>query len=171
MHAELIALRLIHIVCGIFWVGSGLFSAIFLAPALASSGADAGRVMAALAQRKLFVVMPVAAVLTILSGARLLSIASAGFTVSYMRSPSGRMFAWSGTFAIVAFVLSLVLGRPFMLRAGKLAAAAASAAEGERARLLAQAAAARRIGGIASTIALVLLVLAAAGMSVARYVS
>ena len=44
MIAEILVLRLVHVLGGMFWVGSGLFSTFFLLPALAGAGpAAAGR--------------------------------------------------------------------------------------------------------------------------------
>ena len=72
MSTELVVLRLVHILGGIFWLGSGLFTTFFLIPALGRAGpAAAGPVMGALQQRRLFTVLPVVALLTILSGVRL----------------------------------------------------------------------------------------------------
>src|SRR5688500_5509174 len=69
MNAELIVLRLIHIVGGVFWVGSALFTAFFLMPTLMQAGPSAaGPVMGGLQQRKLMVWLPVVAVLVMLSG-------------------------------------------------------------------------------------------------------
>ncbi len=171
MPAELLVLRLVHILCGTFWVGSGVFTAFFLTPALAAPGVDAMKVFASLANRRLFVVLPVSALLTIGSGARLMSIASAAAGGSYFASASGKTFAASGACAVLAFVLSLLLGRPLFARAAQLVTSAAGKPEGERAEVMRRAAQLRQRGAIASTIAVTLLVLAAAGMSVARYVA
>jgi uncharacterized membrane protein len=169
MIAELLLLRFVHIVGGVFWVGSGLFTAFFLAPALTSSGANAGQIFAALGRRRLFVALPVVALLTIGSGARLMWITSGGFAAAYRASAMGRTFIWSGAAAIAAFLLSLLIARPAAVRAGQLASAAATAAEDERARLVAQAAAVRRWGSLASALAVGLMALSATGMSIARY--
>nr|MBA2459651.1 hypothetical protein [Gemmatimonadales bacterium] len=61
--------------------------------------------------------------------------------------------------------------RPAAVRSGQLAASVAAAGD-ERARtdLTAQLAALRRRGAVASTVVVILLVLGAAGMAVARYV-
>src|SRR5687767_4768281 len=113
MATELIVLRIIHILGGIFWLGSGLFTAFFLIPALGRLGpASAGPVMGALQQRRLFTILPVIAVLTILSGIRLLQIASAGFSAQYFDSRTGQTFLWSGVAAIIAFLLSVLVSRP-----------------------------------------------------------
>src|SRR5688572_511033 len=99
MHAEILLLRVIHVLGGIFWVGSLFFTSVFLLPALALSG-QAGPVMAGLRQRKFLQVIPIIAVLTMLSGFRLLWIASAGSFGAYASSPVGRTFTLGGSFAV-----------------------------------------------------------------------
>jgi uncharacterized membrane protein len=172
MYAELLLLRLVHVLGGLFWVGSGLFTALFLMPALAGAGPAAmGPVMGALQRRRLFTVLPTVAVLTIASGLRLLWIGSDGLEATYFATPSGLTFALSGAAATVAFLLSLLVVRPGMVRAGALTAEMASARdEPTRASLATRAAALRRRASVASQVAMVLLVLGAAGMAVGRYV-
>ena len=170
MPAELIVLRLVHVLGGIFWVGSGLFTAFFLVPALGQAGPGAaGPVMGALQQRRLFTVLPIVAVLTILSGLRLLYIASGGFDGAYLDSPAGRTYFWSGMASIAAFLLSLLMARPAAVRAGQIAAQLARATEEERGRLAAEAERLRRRSGASSVAATALLVAAAAGMAIGRY--
>ncbi|MBA3260034.1 MAG: hypothetical protein H0T68_11295 [Gemmatimonadales bacterium] len=170
MQAELLVLRLVHVLGGIFWVGSGLFTTLFLVPVLASSGATAGQVMAGLQQRRLFSVLPTVAFLTILSGLRLMWLTSAGFSAAYFAAPSGLTYAVSGLAATVAFVLALLVVRPAAVRSASLAASLAAADETRRAELTAELGSLRRRGAIGSTVVIVLLVLGAAGMAVARYV-
>jgi uncharacterized membrane protein len=171
MHAELLVLRLIHILSGIFWIGSGLYTFFFLSPALASTPAAMGQVMAALQRRRVFAVQQIAAGLVILSGLRLLMIDSAGFSGSYFATGTGRTFAISGVFAIIAAVFNFGVARPTMLRAGAVAASlAASADAGEKARLTRELDRLRKRGTIAATLAVGFGILAASGMAVARYV-
>lgn len=47
MYAELLILRIVHVLSGTFWVGSMLFTMIFLFPSLQEAGPAAGSVMAA----------------------------------------------------------------------------------------------------------------------------
>lgn len=171
MTAELLLLRLIHILGGIFWLGTGLFSALFLAPALAMSGVDAGRVFAALQQRRFFTILPLVAVLTIASGLRLLWIGSGGVDARYFATATGATYGYSGAATIVAFLLSMLISRPSAARAGQLAAALASAPETGPARLASEIEALRRRGLVAGNIAMALLILGAAGMAVARYLA
>jgi uncharacterized membrane protein len=170
MTAELIVLRLIHILGGIFWVGSGLFTTFFLVPSLTSAGPAAGAVMGGLQKRRLFTILPIVALATILSGARLMWITSGGFRAEYFESRSGGTYAIAAAASIIAFLLSLAVSRPMAVRSAKLAGEIAQAPEGEpRARLAAELARVRRRGAVATTIGVSLLVIAGAGMAVARY--
>jgi uncharacterized membrane protein len=170
MNAELLVLRLVHIVGGIFWVGSMMFTSFFLIPALGSSPAVAGQVMAGLEKRRLFTLLPIVALLTILSGIRLLWIASVGFSDAYFSTSTGRTFAASGVGAIVAFLLSVLVSRPGFVRVGRLGATlAATTDEGVKQRISAEMARLRRRVSIANAIVATLLLLAAAGMATARY--
>ena len=170
MSTELIVLRLVHILGGIFWLGSGLFTTFFLIPALGRVGPTVvGPVMGALQQRRFFTVLPVVALLTMLSGFRLFQIVSAGFAPVFMASQTGQTFLWSGIAAVVAFLLSLLVARPAMLRAGQLGASMANLPEDQRAARVAELEALRRRSSLASIAATTLLITAAAGMAVARY--
>jgi uncharacterized membrane protein len=168
MRIEFLVLRLIHILGGIFWLGSGAFTTFFLAPALARSGVNAGQVFGALQARKLFAILPGVAVLTILSGLRLIWIDSAGFDPRYFASATGAAFAIGGAAAVTAFLLSLLVTRPSNVRAGKLGASMATATEGERVRIAAGMTRLQRRASLAGSIAMVLLIFGAAGMAVAR---
>ena len=171
MRAEFLVLRLVHILSAITWVGSGVYTSFFLIPALSSSPAVMGQVVAGLERRRFFLVLQIVAGLTILSGLRLLWIDSAGFAGGYFASGTGRMFAISGGVAIIAAVLSFGVSRPAVIRAGAIAASlAASTDAGERERLTAQLAGLRRRGAIAGALAVGFGLIAASGMAIARYV-
>src|SRR5437867_7182367 len=171
MHAELLILRLIHILTAIMWVGSSIFTTFFLAPALASTPAVLGQVMAGLQKRRIATVMPIVATLTILSGLRLLWIDSAGFSGSYFDTGSGRTFAYGGLAALIAYVIAFGIARPIGARGAKIGAALSGSPEpSERERLLAELDRLRRRGAILTQSAVGLGILAAAGMAIARYV-
>lgn len=172
MTAEILVLRLVHILGGIFWLGSGLFTAIFLVPALARLGpASAGPVMGALQQRRIFTVVPLVAIATILSGLRLLHIASHGFTPAYFSTGTGGTLLWSGIAAIVGFLLALTVARPAMMRANQLGASMATVPDAERGARAAEIERLRRRGANVNSLAILLIVAAAAGMAVARYLN
>ena len=171
MRAELLVLRLIHILSAIMWVGSTMYTSFFLVPALSSSPAVMGQVLAGLQRRRSLLVLQIVAALTILSGLRLLWIDSAGFAAGYFESGTGRMFGISAGAAILAAVLSFGVAQPAMARAGALAASLAGSANGgERERLTSELNGLRRRGTVASTVAVAFGLLAASGMAIARYV-
>jgi uncharacterized membrane protein len=170
MNAELLVLRLVHILGGIFWVGSLMFTSFFLMPALGSSPAVAGEVMAGLQKRRLFTLLPIVALLTILSGIRLLWIVSVGFSEAYLSTSTGRTFSASAAAAIIAFLLSLLVSRPSFLRVGRLSATLATTTDqGARQRISAEMLRLRRRVSVANAIVAALLLLTAAGMAIARY--
>ena len=104
MAVELLVLRLIHILGGVYWVGAGLFSTFYLAPALKASGlAVVGAVMGHMQKRHMFTVMPVVAILTMLSGIRLMMIVSGGDSHWFVHR-AGHTYSVSGALAIIAFV-------------------------------------------------------------------
>jgi uncharacterized membrane protein len=169
MKAELLTLRVIHILSGIFWVGSMMFTTFFLAPTLRSAPALAGQVMAGLQKRRLFLVLPIVALLTIASGARLLWITSAGFSDSYFSTPTGRTINAAATAATIAFLLAMLVSRPGFVRVGRLGASLATADEAAKQRITAETQKVSRRVGIANIFVVVLLLFAAAGMATARY--
>jgi len=169
MNGELIVLRLVHILGGVFWVGSALFTSIFLIPALAGVGPAAGQVMAGLQGRRLFTVLPVVAVLTILSGLRLMQLTSGGFSAVYFEQTAGQAYTASAVAATLAFILSIVVARPAAVRSARIAAQMATSDPSTRPELVRELEGLRRRGAVSSAIAVTLLVLGAAGMAIARY--
>jgi hypothetical protein len=170
MHAEVVVLRLIHVLSGIIWVGGMTIMAVFIMPVLAGLGPGAGPVMAGINQKKFPVVMPIIALLTILSGLRLLMIDSANFAGAYFESPVGRAFAIAGGLAILAFVAGIMLVRPAMMKVISLGQQMAGATDDtSRSRLANELAVARKRGATGNSVVLVLLILAAIGMATARY--
>lgn len=170
MKGELLVLRLVHVLGGIFWVGSLMFTSFFLVPVVRSSPAVAGQVMAGLQRRRLFIILPIVAFLTIASGIRLLMIASAGFSSAYFSTSAGRTFGAGAVAATVAFLLSVLVSRPGFVHVGRLGVSLATTTdEGARERITAEMQRLSRRVAIANAIVVALLLLTAAGMATARY--
>lgn len=168
MQPELLLLRLVHVVGGVFWVGSVMFTSFFLMPTLMKAGPSvAGPVSAGLQARRMMTWMPLVALLVILSGLRLMMIVSGGDTHWFVHR-SGHVYTVSGVLAILAFIIGFTVSRPAMTRAGKLAQSAAS---DETSRHLIQDELKRlqRRGYLGTMVVTWLVILAAIGMSVARY--
>ena len=167
---ELLVLRVVHILGGIFWVGSAMFMTLFLLPAIAKAGPNAGSVLGALRARGLLGVLPVVALVTMASGVRLLWIISGGFAAAYFRSTTGHIYAGAGIAAIVSFLISLLVARPAAIRTGQLGGTLAGATAEQRSAVMLEMERLRRRAAVANGIVLTLLGLAAAGMAVGRYV-
>lgn len=169
MSAELLVLRLMHVVGGTLWVGFAAFNTFFLIPALGSAGPAGGAVLAGLQQRKLFTLLPIIALVTILSGARLLMITSTGFSASYFTTRPGLVYGAGAVAGIVGFLIALLLTRPKMARAAVLMAGR-GAADADRQRAIDAEVGALRSGAARSGfVSTVILLLSAAAMAVARY--
>lgn len=164
-------LRLVHILGGVFWVGSAAFAALILAPALRAVGPSAGPVMNQLVKvRKMPTVMMISGIATMVTGIWLLMIDSAGQPGVWMRSGTGMTFGTGGVLAIVAFALGMAINMPASKRLAVIGAAAAARGgpptteeAGELQRL-------QRRMSVASQIVTVLLALATGAMAIARYV-
>ncbi len=155
-----IVLRLVHIMSGAIWVGMFVFTNSFLMPALGDVGPDAGKVMVALAKRRIMTVMPLLAILTIGSGIWLMIRFGGGDGGAAMHSPMGRALGVGALAAIIAFVLGLTIVRPTMT---KLAALGADPTKrDEIARL-------RQRAGTVNQIVAILLLIALGAMAIARY--
>ena len=170
MSTLIIGLRLVHILAGIFWVGTTLFLAFFLAPALGSAGPAAGPVMGGLQRRGMMTALPVSALLTMASGAWLYQLVSGGSIAAFMRSAPGATLAGAGTLALLAFALGMAVARPAAMAAARLSQELPAVSdEAERARRQEQLRALQHRNAVVSRVVAVMLIASAAGMAVARY--
>lgn len=167
----MILLRLIHILGAIFWVGSAMFTGFFLIPSLKETPAVMGQVGQALTKTGFMIAMPVVGLLVILSGGTMLWIQSGGHMHEYMMTPSGHTFTMAGGLGILALVFGLVFTKPANMKAAKIGGQLQSATDAaEKSRLQGEMAAAQKSAALYTMIVTILMILAAAGMAVARYV-
>jgi hypothetical protein len=164
-----LTLRVVHVLGGIFWVGTVLFNALFLAPAVRDAGPDGAKVMAGLMKRNFAVVMPIIALLTIISGVWLYYRASVGFQPEYVNSGHGMAFATGGLLAIISLIIGLAVLRPAMIKMTTLAQSATQAPPAEREKIMAALPALRARTALMNNIVSAMLVVAAIAMAVARY--
>jgi len=122
MYTLLLTLRIIHIVCGVFWAGTIFFMTFYILPAVERSGPDGGKIMQSITSTNKFaVVVPVMALLTILSGLMLIWKASGGFTPFWFTTNYGLTLTIGGAFAIIAFIHGMVVNKPRVTRMEKIA--------------------------------------------------
>jgi hypothetical protein len=139
MNLPVLISRILHIGLGAFWAGTVFFLVFLLEPSVRSVGPEGGRVMQALQKRGLLTIMPVVAVLTILSGGFLYGRLLSGSGMEFLATPFGTTLTIGAVASLVAFGQGLFFMRPATLRVGKLSARLGDGPEaGERDALLAE---------------------------------
>jgi hypothetical protein len=164
-----IVLRFSHVFFGALWVGMMAFQVFFLSPALAESGPDAGKVMGALARRRIPIILPIFALITLISGMWLLQRLSGGNMGALMAQPVGKALGLGGASALLAFLIGVVVMRPAMMRQLKLQESLGSAAPADRAAITAELAQLRARGATLGKVVTWMLLFTLALMAVARY--
>lgn len=170
MDIVLLMLRLAHIVCGVLWVGMAAFTAFFLAPAIEDAGQPGGSVMVALQRRGVMTVIPILALATLVSGFWMYWRVSGGGAPGYMSSRMGMTFGLGGALALGAFAFGITIVMPSMRRVATLTPTLGSLSETERGARMAEIQRLRKRGAAFARGVSIVLLLAAAAMSVARYV-
>ena len=164
-------LRLVHIIGGVFWVGSVMFAAFLLAPTLRALGPGAGPLMNQLVKvRKMPLIMMISSIATVGAGIWLFMIDISVSQGAFMRTGTGMTFGIGGVLAILGFIVGMAVNAPASKRLAALGTAAAARggppSPEEQAEI-------QRLQGRMSTASLVvtvLLVLATGAMAIARYV-
>ncbi|MGH7529013.1 MAG: hypothetical protein ACREMN_01380 [Gemmatimonadales bacterium] len=113
-------LRLLHIGFGALWVGMMFFTVVFLTPAVMESGPVGGKLMAALQRRRIMVIMPIFALITLVSGMMMFNRLAGGQHSALMATPMGQALAVGAASSILAFLLGIIVMRPAMVKAAKL---------------------------------------------------
>ncbi|OLC08855.1 MAG: hypothetical protein AUH42_00455 [Gemmatimonadetes bacterium 13_1_40CM_70_11] len=120
-------LRLVHILAGVFWVGSAVFMAAIVLPAARAAGAEGGHFMERLMQQpRTRAALGGAMVLTVLSGIAMYGRLG-GFQRAWVTSPQGVALGLGGVAAIAAAVIGAIRrGRSPGVVAGLLVLAVAA---------------------------------------------
>jgi len=162
--------RILHIVGGVVWVGSAVFTAVFLIPAARAIGPAAGPIMRELTVvRKLPIYLLGFAFLTILSGGVLAYRDMGDMGMRWFEQGSGRYFGFGAILGVVGLIVGMTVNAPTVKKIGALSAQLAkegrppTAEEGARLQALQD-----RLFTAARVIAVVL-VLATVAMAFARY--
>ena len=169
MDPLLIALRVVHVVGGVFWGGAILFVVHFLEPAVRDAGPDGARVMQALQKRRYLDVMPVLAALTVVSGYWLYWRTFGRWHPGPGASGAELWLGVGGLAGLAAFVIGVSLMRPSALRIGRLAGELAQAPPERRDAIGAEVARLRGRMRVAGRVVAALLGIAILCMAVGRY--
>ncbi len=166
MNYLVLVLRLVHIVGGVFWVGSSILFGFFISPAIAVTGEAGQKFMAHLVTKAgISTRITVAAILTVLAGGWLYWIDSAGLTSAWQNSGPGIGFGIGGLFALVGLGFGLVVGAN-NAKMGRLASQIQGQPSAEQMTQIQGAQRQLAVAGPVSTIALILALIC---MATARY--
>ena len=165
-----LTIRAAHILVAALWIGSTVFSAALLMPAVDAAGAAGGQLMARLQRRGFPIYMEAIGVTTVLSGVYLLWHFTGGFDPSVSVSRSGLAFGIGGA----AGVLAGIIGGGIVGRSGKklqrLASSLTIADDHVHRALLAEMASLKRRMRIGTRVVVGLQTVAIVFMSVGHYV-
>src|SRR5262245_4417342 len=164
-----LVLRFSHVFFGALWVGMMAFQVFFLMPALADAGPDAGKVVASLTRRRIQAILPIFALITIISGMWLLQRMGGSNMPALMATRMGKGFAIGGASALLAFLLGVIVMRPVMVRSMKLAESLPAAPPERRPAIAAEMQRLRARGTVLASVVTWMLLFTLAAMSVARY--
>ncbi len=164
-------MRIVHVVLGAFWMGAIVFVAFYLMPSVAEAGPDGAKVMAGLVKRKYLNLVPIVALVNVLSGLWLYWRYTGHFDPALSATPGAMVFGAGGVLAIVALHIGILSMRRNVLKAMAAAGRAAALAEGpERAALMIEAGARRQRASKAAPVVAILLLVTTALMAIGHYV-
>lgn len=169
MEILLPALRLVHIVGGVFWAGTAFFAAWLLEPSARAAGEAGQAVMVRLIERGFTTLLPITSVLTIVSGGWLYWHVSGHLSSAWGHSPMGTSLTVGAAAALVAFVVGGVWVDPPARRLRRIADQLEGASEAERVSLRDERDAAWATMRTGLRWMAGLLVIAVVGMAIARY--
>ena len=113
MYLYLLILRILHIVCGVFWAGTAMFLAFYVFPAVINAGPDGPKIMQGImSTRNMPVVMTFISLITVVTGILLMWNLSAGFTADWFTSKYGVALATGGITATIAFIQAWFINKP-----------------------------------------------------------
>jgi uncharacterized membrane protein len=169
MDLTLLILRVVHIVGAIFWGGAVLFVVHFLEPAVRDTGPDGAKVMQALQRRRYLDVVPITALLTLVSGYWLYWRVFGRLHPGPGASGAELALGIGGAAGLLAFVVGVTALRPAALRLGRLGAELAQAPAERREALGGEMARLRARMRVAGRVVAGLLAVAMLTMAVGRY--
>lgn len=123
METTTIALRVLHIGCGVFWAGAAMMLVGFVEPTVRRMGPEGGRFMQHLMGASRFPkAMALAGAVTVLSGLALFWSSSGGVSAAWLQSGHGLAITFGSLAGIGAFLVGALVNGPTAARLGALAA-------------------------------------------------
>jgi hypothetical protein len=170
MDLFVIALRIIHIFGGVFWLGTLWMTAIFLGPTSEAIGSDAEKFMTYITVKLRYpTIVAIAAGSNILAGVLLYWKDSAGLQLAWITTPTGLGFTFGALFGLVGFVLGFRMIKPTAEKLARIGKELHAKAGPPSAEQIASLHAVQKQLERQEIVVAVLLGLALLGMATARY--
>ena len=168
--AYLIVLRLIHIICAVFWTGATLYLAGFIIPAVKALGPEGGKFMQQLSRtNKLPLVMNIAGTFTVIAGILLIERISGGFQAEWFGTPHGIIVSIGGTSALIGYVIGITVNLPAIIRMAAIGKSIAASGTPPSPEQLQELQKIRNKLFTATNIIAIFLLIALINMSIVRY--
>jgi uncharacterized membrane protein len=166
----MIALRLVHILAGLFWVGAMVTLTGFLAPAVRVIGPDTGKLMIELMlKRKLRVWLSSAMGLTVLSGILMMWRLDVVTHHAWIRTASGKTLVFGALAALIAGIAGGAMAGPANQRLATIGQSIGTAGGRPTTEQQTEMARLQKRAGVAMRLTVAFLLIAAGAMAVARY--
>jgi hypothetical protein len=162
-----IALRLLHIIAGVLWVGALGLMVMFIMPAVGRTGAAGGQFMQHMVKNtKLTTYMPMLGLVTVLAGAGLYYHNIRLSNGEFARSTMGMVYGIGAVAAILGLIIGGAMTGGSANKIGKISAAAGGSPSPEQAAQIAALQVRMRTG---ARVTFALLLITTITMAVARY--
>lgn len=170
MEPLFLLMRILHVCLGVFWAGAVIFVAVYLSPSMREAGPGGLPILQGLQKRGYFTVMPILALVTVISGFWLYWNMIATVGPVWAGSMSARVYGVGAAAGLVALAFGVFWLRPASINMVRVAEQLAAAAPGaERDDLQTELARYRMRSGSALRWVALLLAIATICMAVARY--
>ncbi len=163
-------IRVVHIVCGAFWVGAAIMVAGFIEPAVAALGSDGGKFMHRLMGPGRFgVFMTLAGGLTALTGISMLWLNSGTGLSSWLETGYGRSILAGSVAGVIGLVWGLSVNAPTAARLARLGAELPAAGSPPPAAQVAEVSRLQRRLHAGGLVSVILLAISIVAMAAAHY--
>ncbi len=170
MDLYMIALRIVHIFAGVFWVGAMWMTAGFLAPAAEAIGSDAEKFFNYInVKRRLPTIIGASSGLNILAGLLLYWHDSGGLQLAWITTPTGLGFTFGASCAIITMIFAFTFIIPTIRELDRVGQEIHSSGKPPAADQVARLHQVQRRLERNDRIAALILALALLGMETARY--
>ena len=167
----MIALRLVHILAGVFWAGTVFFFASFLLPSMRDAGPAAGAISKQLiVVRKYPRAILTIAILTVLSGFALYGLDISLSNGAFARSRSGMVFGLGGIAATLTIFIGFIIMTPTANKMAALGAAIQASGQPPTPEQAAEQGRLQKRMGMGTQMGAALLFISVVCMAIARYV-